>query len=725
VRPEVATPNAPPELRAIPSQNGGLLGLAQVAAFHSVQTTPRQLVHELALGNQPVGAEELVRGAKLIGLKARMVRDPTAKRLRGIPVPALIKLRDGRWVIFGMEKASGRFRVVYPLTGREEELPLADILERLDRDVVLIGKGMQLSAEQFKFSLAWFLPTIKRYRRPLTDVFVASLFIQLLGLAVPLSFQLVVDKVLVHKSFSTLVVVISALVLLSVFEGWLKYLRVYILNHTSNRIDVELGARLFAHLLRLPISYFESRPAGVIVTRAREIENVRRFLTGRSIPSAIDLCFVFVYISVLFLYSVQLTCILMLMWPLYIFIGVVLRPAFRRKVKDKFRRWSATQELLVESVVGIQTLKAAAVEPMFQRKWEERLSAYVRDGFATAVLGARAQTATEFVSRLTTALILFFGVQAVIAGTLTIGQLIAFVLIANRVTQPILRTAQLWQDFQEVQVSVEHLGDILNAPLERTSQPLTGLPAAQGALEFRATSFRYGPDLPEVVKSFSLSIKVGEMIGIVGPSGSGKSTLAKLVQRLYEPTSGEILLDGIDIMQVDPAWLRRQLGVVLQENFLFKLTVHDNIALARPDMSRAEVVAVARLSGADEFVKKLPQGYDTLIQERGANLSGGQRQRIAIARALATDPRVLILDEATSALDYESERIIRANMRQIARARTVIIIAHRLAAVRDCDRIIGMIDGAITEVGTHHALLTSRDGLYARLWAIQNEHAKP
>jgi ATP-binding cassette, subfamily B, bacterial HlyB/CyaB len=725
VRPEVATSSAPPELRAIPSQNGGLLGLAQVAAFHSVQTTPRQLVHELALGNQPVGAEELVRGAKLIGLKARVVRDPTAKRLRGIPVPALIKLRDGRWVIFGMEKASGRFRVVYPLTGREEELPLADILERLDRDVVLIGKGMQLSAEQFKFSLAWFLPTIKRYRRPLTDVFVASLFIQLLGLAVPLSFQLVVDKVLVHKSFSTLVVVISALVLLSVFEGWLKYLRVYILNHTSNRIDVELGARLFAHLLRLPISYFESRPAGVIVTRAREIENVRRFLTGRSIPSAIDLCFVFVYVGVLFLYSVQLTCILMLMWPLYIFIGGVLRPAFRRKVKDKFRRWSATQELLVESVVGIQTLKAAAVEPMFQRKWEERLSAYVRDGFATAVLGARAQTATEFVSRLTTALILFFGVQAVIVGTLTIGQLIAFVLIANRITQPILRTAQLWQDFQEVQVSVEHLGDILNAPLERTSQPLTGLPPAQGALEFRAMSFRYSPDLPEVVKSFSLSIKVGEMIGIVGPSGSGKSTLAKLVQRLYEPTSGEIFLDGIDIMQVDTAWLRRQLGVVLQENFLFKLTVHDNIALARPDMSRAEVVAVARLSGADEFVKKLPQGYDTLVQERGANLSGGQRQRIAIARALATDPRVLILDEATSALDYESERIIRANMRQIARARTVIIIAHRLAAVRDCDRIIGMIDGAITEVGTHHALLTSRDGLYARLWAIQNEHAKP
>ena len=263
------------------------------------------------------------------------MRDPTAKRLRGLPTPALIKLSDGQWAIFGIETTPGCFRVVHPLSGREQQLPLADILEQLDHEVVLIGKGVQLSAEQFKFSLAWFIPSIKRYRRPLTDVFVASFFIQLLGLATPLSFQLVVDKVLVHKSYSTLIVVISALVLLSVFEAVLKYLRVYILNHTSNRIDVELGAQLFAHLLRLPIAYFESRASGVIVTRAREIENVRQFLTGRSIPSVIDLCFLFIYVSVLFLYSAQLTCVLLLIWPLYIFIGAVLRPAFRRKVEGQ------------------------------------------------------------------------------------------------------------------------------------------------------------------------------------------------------------------------------------------------------------------------------------------------------------------------------------------------------------------------------------------------------
>lgn len=704
--------------------NGGLLAVAQVAGFHGVPTTPGELAHQLALGDTPPGPEDLARAAKLLGLKARIVRDPTAKRLPRLPVPALIKLRSGNWAIFGVETTPGRFRVLHPITGRQEYLSVPEILERLDREVVLIGKGAQLVAEQLKFGLSWFIPSIARYRRPLTHVLVASFFIQLLGLATPLCFQLVVDKVLVYKSYSTLLVVISALLLLAFFEAILKFLRVYLLNHTSNRIDVELGAKLFTHLLRLPIGFFETRAAGVIVTRAREIENVRKFLTGRSIPSVIDLGFVFVYIAVLFLYSQKLTLLILLTWPLYIFIGAVLRPALRKKVKEKFRRWSSGQQLLVESIVGIQTLKAAAVEPMFQRRWEERLSAYVQSGFDASIMGAAAQSATEFVTKLSTAIVLFFGVQLTIQGSLTIGGLIAFVMISNRVTQPIMRTAQLWQDFQEVQVSIEHLGDIFNAPVEQHGQPLTGLPPARGELELRNVTFRYRPELPDAVKNISLAIRPGEVVGIVGPSGSGKSTMTKLIQRLYEPTSGEILLDGIDIMQVDTAWLRRQLGVVLQENFLFNQSVHDNIALARPDMSRAEVIAVGRLSGADEFVRKLPQGYDTKIEERGANLSGGQRQRIAIARALATDPRILILDEATSALDYESERVIRANMRQIARDRTVIIIAHRLAAVKDCDRIIGMTEGEITEMGTHSGLLTRRDGLYARLWAIQTEQAK-
>jgi len=709
------------ELDAIPLFGGGFMAVAQLASHHGVLASAAQLSHETGLGDVPPTADDLARSAIGIGLKARVVRDPTLKRLKTIPVPAIIKVKDGTWAVFGVETDPGLYRVIDPVTRRQLQLPIEDVLARIDRDVILIGKSAELSVEQLKFGLSWFVPALKRYRKPFVHVLVTSFFINLLALATPLVFQLVVDKVLVSKSYSTLVVVILAMVLISFFSGILKYLRAYVLNHTSNRIDVELGAKLYAHLVRLPISYFDRRPAGIIVTRAREIETVRRFLTDQSLTSVIDLMFLFIYIAVLMLYSAKLTLVILLLIPVYFGISVLMKPAYRRRLKDKFRRWSKAQQLLVETVVGIQTIKASAVEPIFQKLWEERLSLYVKAGFRSIMLGTVTQTGIQFVTNLQTALVLFFGTQLVISGTMTVGGLIAFSMIGQRVTQPILRSAQLYQGFQEVQVSLEHLADILDAPVERQPSSLQSLPVPRGDIQLRNVSFRYRPELPEALSKVSLHVAPGEVVGIVGPSGSGKSTLTKLVQRFHGPTSGDILLDGIDIAQVDPTWLRRQLGVVLQENFLFNQTVHDNIALANPSMSRAQVVRVSRLAGADEFVSKLPQGYDTMIEERGANLSGGQRQRIAIARALATDPRILIFDEATSALDYESERIIRENMEQIARGRTVIIIAHRLAAVRHCDRIVGMIHGEITEVGTHDELIRRRNGLYARLWSLQTD----
>jgi ATP-binding cassette, subfamily B, bacterial HlyB/CyaB len=709
--------------RVARSVGGGLLALTQVASHHGIKVTPAELRHRLALSSETVTGEDLVLAARKIGLKSRLVHKPSLKRLRSLPVPALVQMKSGTWAIFGVETSLGKYRLFHPMSQKDEHLSLQELRDRLAGDVILISKGGQLTSERFKFGLAWFIHPIRRYWQPISHVLLASFFIQILGLGLPLTFQLVVDKVLVYKSFSTLVLVITALVLLSVFEAILKYMQTYVLNHTSNRIDVELGAKLYEHLLSLPIAFFETRPAGVIVTRAREIENVRRFLTGKSLPSVIDLLFVFIYIAVLFLYSEKLTFIVLTTWPLYIFIGAVLRPTFRRKTRDKFRKWAASQQLLVESIVGVQTLKASAVEPMFQRLWEDRLSSYIRTSFETSLLGSMAQTATEFVTKLSIALILYFGVQDAISGAMTVGALIAYVMISQRVTQPILRVAQLWQDFQEAQVSIEHLADIFNEPAEQTEPGLSDLPPLRGAIELRNVRFSYRPELPEALKSISLKIAEGEVVGIVGPSGSGKSTLTKLLQRLYLPTQGQILLDDVDLAQIDAAWLRRQLGVVLQENFLFNQTVHENIALAKPNMTRGEVAYVARLAGAEEFINKLPQGYDTKIEERGANLSGGQRQRIAIARALATNPRILIFDEATSALDYESERAIRANMREIARGRTVVIIAHRLAAVKDCDRIIGLLDGEIQEIGTHSGLLMKNGGLYARLWAIQSEQA--
>ncbi len=376
--------------------------------------------------------------------------------------------------------------------------------------------------------------------------------------------------------------------------------------------------------------------------------------------------------------------------------------------------------MLVETVVGVQTLKASAVEPVVAAEWEERLAAYVRSSFAATMLAAKGQNFIQYISKITSAALLLFGAQAVINGELTVGALVAFNMIAGQVSQPILRLSQLWQDFQQVQVSIARLADILNAPQEPRPAIAMSLPPPKGAIQFKQVTFRYSPDGQDVLRDIRFSVKPGEVIGIVGPSGSGKSTLTKLVQRFYSPNDGQVFIDGQDIAQIDPAWLRSSIGVVLQENMLFNRTIHDNIVLAAPGMSREGAMVMARLSGADEFIAKLPRGYDTLIEERSANLSGGQRQRLAIARALATNPPILILDEATSALDYESERIILANMREIVRGRTVIIIAHRLATVRHCNRIIGMKDGRIVEEGTHETLLEREGGLYAHLWKLQS-----
>jgi subfamily B ATP-binding cassette protein HlyB/CyaB len=514
---------------------------------------------------------------------------------------------------------------------------------------------------------------------------------------------------------------VIGLILIAVFDSVLQYLRAYALSHTSNRIDVELGQRLFSHLLRLPLAYFETRPAGQTVARVRELENIRQFLTGQGLFSVLDLVFAGLFVGVLWLYSWQLTLVVIGSIPAYLGIAFSIRPHLQARINEKFSRGAESQQFLVETVIGAHTVKASAVEPLVQIQWEEKLAAYVRTSFEASMLAAGGQNAIQFVNKVTTALVLLLGANAVIQGALTVGELIAFNMIAGQVTQPILRLSQIWQDFQQMQVSVDRLGDILNAaPEPRPSRP-SSLPSPRGHIVFRDVTLRYRPGAPDVLRSMSLEIRPGEVLGIVGPSGSGKSSLAKLVQRLYPPTEGQVLLDGADLSQMDPAWLRRQIGVVLQENVLFNRSIHENIAFTNPAMSRAEVIRVARLAGADEFIDKLPRGYDSMVEERGANLSGGQRQRIAIARALANDPPILIFDEATSALDYESERIIQANMREIVRKRTVIVIAHRLAAVRSCDRIVALVDGRIVESGSHEELLRRPGGTYAHLWSIQSE----
>jgi subfamily B ATP-binding cassette protein HlyB/CyaB len=705
--------------------DGGLGGLALVAGYYRIAADPTQLRHQLALTGRLADAEDLVRGANILQLKSRILRRVAAKRLAAIPYPAIMGLKSGGFAVLGLGSSKGRLRLVDPVSRIVQELSFEEAEALSSGEVILITRRLGGAGVDPKtFGFRWFLPSIVRYRKPLIEVAVASLFVQLFALVTPVFFQLVVDKVLVHKGMSTLVVLIVGMVTLGLFESILQFLRAYTLSHTSNRIDVELGRRLFHHLFRLPLAYFETRAAGQTVARVRELETIRSFLTGQGLTSLLDLVFTIVFFVVMFVYSAKLTLVVLGSIPFYVVIAALIRPALREQINEKFNRGARSQQFLVESIVGAQTLKAASVEPVMQSQWEERLAAYVRTSFDAGILGSLGQNSIQYVSKVTTALILFIGAQAVIEGAMTVGELIAFNMIASQVVQPILRLSQLWQDFQQVQVSVARLGDILNAPPEPTPQNLLTLPPPRGAIELRNVTLRYRPDAPDALRSVTLSIQAGEVIGVVGPSGSGKSTLTKVIQRLYSPQLGQVMLDGVDVAQLDPGWLRRQIGIVLQENILFNRSIHENIALGDPAMPRVMVMHAAKLAGADEFIAQLPQGYDTMIEERGANLSGGQRQRIAIARALATNPRILIFDEATSALDYESERIVQENMRAIVRGRTVIIIAHRLAAVRPCTRIVGMHRGEVVEVGTHEQLLAREGGLYAHLWALQSDQAR-
>ncbi len=718
-----ARPAGPSQAAAIQRGFGadaGLSALAFVAGHYQIGADALQLIHDSGLGQKPSGTDDVVRMAKRIGLKARLQSNQPTSRLQTIPLPAILRLKDGTFAVAALRFPDGRLRLAHATRRAFKDDTPEQIAAAWTGEIILLTRRFGgPGADPATFSFRWFIPSIWRYRWPLAHVLLASLFLQLFALVTPLFFQIVIDKVLVHKGMSTLIVVSVGLVGIGLFDVTLQYLRAYALNHTTSRIDVELGARLFDHLLRLPLSYFETRPAGQTVARVRELETIRAFLTGQGLSSAIDLLFTLVFIAVMFTYSTVLTVIVLASIPFYLVITMLLRPLLRELINERFNTGAASQQFLVESIVGIHTLKAAAVEPTLRNQWEEKLAAYVRASFQAVRLGSLGQNAFQFVSKTTTALILFYGAQSVIAGDLSVGALIAFNMMMGQVTAPILRLSQLWQDFQQMQISVQRLGDILRSPPESERLAQASLPPAQGAIKVSNVVFRYQSSGPETLKSISLDIPAGQMIGIVGPSGSGKSTLTKLLQRLYRPERGQVLIDGLDIAQVDTAWLRRQIGVVLQDSMLFNRTIHDNIALANPAMPRAQVVALARLAGADEFIARLPLGYDTQVEERGANLSGGQRQRIAIARALATQPRILILDEATSALDYESERVIQSNMRQIGHGRTVVVIAHRLAAVRRCDRIITMEDGHITEDGTHEKLLQNPAGFYARLWRMQ------
>ncbi|HKF72544.1 MAG TPA: type I secretion system permease/ATPase [Stellaceae bacterium] len=698
------------------TRDTGLEGLAMLLRFHGLAIEPQQLRHRLGIVGA-ISVPDMLRAAKALGLKARAIQSRW-DRLESVPLPALGERRDGRFFILA-KVADQRALLHDPASGQSMVMGRDELEAVWTGRLVLLQRRASLGDLRRRFDIGWFLQAMGKYRRLFSEVLVASLALQVFALVSPLFFQVVIDKVLVHRGLTTLAILVLGLVIVSVFEAVLGGLRTYVFSHTTNRIDVELGARLFRHLTALPLAYFEARRVGDSVARVRELENIRNFLTGSALTLVVDLVFTVVFLAVMAYYSPFLTLVALAAFPFYIGISAGLAPVFRRRLDEKFARGAENQALLVESVTGIETLKSMAVEPQMQRRWEEQLAAYVSASFRVANLGTVGSQAVQLVSKLSTAALLYFGARLVIDGGLSVGELVAFNMLAGRVTQPVLRLAQIWQDFHQARLSIDRLGDILNTHTEPAYDPARSvLPALRGEIMLDHVSFRYGPDRPDVLRDVTLHVPAGQVIGIVGPSGSGKSTLAKLIQRLYVPERGRVLIDGSDLALVDVAWLRRQIGVVLQESVLFNRSVRDNIALADPGMPMDRVVAAAELAGAHEFILELPQGYDTPVGERGALLSGGQRQRIAIARALITDPRILIFDEATSALDYESERVIQANMRRICAARTVLIIAHRLSTVRQTQRIITIERGRIVEDGSHDELIRI-GGRYAALHRAQ------
>jgi subfamily B ATP-binding cassette protein HlyB/CyaB len=631
----------------------GSIAFSMAASICGVPLDAAEISHRFSAGGA-FGMAEMLRAAKGLGLRARVARPPLRK-IAQCPMPAVARDRSGEFFMIARVVADDTGGARQFMIQRPGLPPMAlspEIFASVwDGSLLLMSRRTASGDPARPFGLSWFYDAVLRYRRILGEVLLVSFAMQMLGLATPLFFQVIVDKVLVHHGLSTLNVVAIGLSVALIFEVVLGGLRSYVFSHTTNRIDVELGARLFQHLLRLPLGYFGTRRVGDSVARVRELENIRQFLTGSTLTLVLDLVFGSIFLSVIFWYAPVLGWIVTAGIPLYVLISVFATPAIRLRVQEKFRRGAENQSFLVETVSGIETLKAMAVEPQIQHRWEEQLASYVRSAFRVSSLGILAGQSAQLVSRGTTVAILYVGANLVMHQKLTIGELIAVNMLASQLSGPILRLAQLWQDFQQVRVSVERVGDILNSPAEALSPPgAAARPALEGAIRFDAVSFRYQATAPRVLDELSLAIPAGQVIGIVGPSGSGKSTLTRLIQRLCAPESGRLTVDGLDLNIVDTAWLRRQIGVVLQESILFNASIRDNIALRDHTMSMDRVVRAAQLAGAQAFIAELPAGYDTPVGERGATLSGGQRQRIAIARALALDPRILILDEATSAL---------------------------------------------------------------------------
>ncbi len=663
--------------------------------------------------------KQVVEAAEKLGLVLRRLQVSWSE-LRQLSFPALLlwnsdSPQSPSWVVaYGVK--GDRLIIANPLNPERtcETLPQSIVEASWDGQLWQV----ELISQQEKFNLSWFTPAVWKYKGLLTEVLLASFTLQLLGLTTPLITQVVIDKVMVQGSLPTLDVMALALLCVAIFESILGILRLFIFTHTARRLDLSLSAQLFRHLMRLPLAYFESRRVGDTVARVQELEQIRQFLTGTALTVILDSIFAVVYLALMFYYNVPLTFVALAVLPLFATLTIVATPILRNWLNETFNRSADSQSFLVETITGIHSVKAHAAEPVARDRWEGLFARFIRTGFKASTTSNISSNIGDFLTNLSTMLILWFGAKLVIEQKLTIGQLVAFQMLSGRVTGPLLRLVQLWQNLQQVLLSVDRIGDILNVSPEAELGTGLVLPPLKGQVTFEQVFFRYRPNFEAILRGISFSAEPGQFVGIVGRSGSGKSTLSKLLQRLYQIESGRILIDGFDIKSADLASLRQQVSVVLQEDFLFNGSILENITLGSPDITAEQVVEAARLAVAHDFISQLPYGYETNVGERGTALSGGQRQRIALARLFLSQAPILVLDEATSALDSETEQQVLQNLQKISANRTVFLIAHRFAPLKRADLILVLEQGVIAERGTHSQLLQQK-GLYWSLYQRQ------
>jgi HlyB family type I secretion system ABC transporter len=648
--------------------------------------------------------------AELMSVKSQLVDIP-AMAIARLPTPAIITWLDSFALLYKASEVE--LVLAVPETGIHR-LKLATFIESWGESgqVLLLQPTADTPTE--RFGLSWFLPSLYRYRRVLLEVFVASFFGQLFALANPLITQVIIDSVIMQNSAETLQVLGSFVVVLAVFEAIITNLRTNLFVDTTNRIDLALGAQVIDHLLRLPLRYFERRPVGELASRVNELENIRQFLTGTALTVVLDAVFSVIYVVVMVFYSWTLTLVALATVPLFALLTLIAAPIIRQQSRTKAERNAQTQSYLVEIVSGIQTVKAQNIELRSRWQWQEYYARYVSAGFKNVLTSTTASSISTFLNKLSGLLLLWVGAYLVLQKQLTLGQLIAFRIIASYTTSPLLRLIQLWQNFQETALSLERIGDILDTPteIEQAGKNNISMPEISGAVKYENVSFRFAASGAPQLTNINLDVSTGTFVGVVGSSGAGKSTLTKILPRLYELNSGRILIDDYDISKVELYSLRSQIGVVLQDTLLFDTTVQDNIALTNPDATSEDIIEAAKVAFAHDFIMALPQGYNTRVGERGAALSGGQRQRIAIARTVLQNPKLLILDEATSALDYNTERGVCLNLATAFKGKTVFFITHRLATIRNADVIVMMDAGTIAEEGTHEQLMAIKGRYY-------------